>query len=94
VKVIAYPVPKDNDLILSHKNGIISSSPDVADLSHLFDGDTKTGITFPNGETFIIDFNANEAFTARSLTIQSTENRMNANVLLQAQNEKGDYTTT
>ena len=93
VKVIAYPVPKDNDLILSQKNGIISSSPGVTNLSHIFDGDSKTGINIPDGETFIIDLKVKETFTARSLTIQNTENRMNANVLLQAQNEKGDYST-
>lgn len=93
VKVIAYPIPKDNDLILSHENGTISSSPGVTNLSYIFDGDLGTGINMPGGETFTIDFKANETFTARSLTIRSTENRMNSNVLLQAQNESGNYIT-
>lgn len=93
VKVIAYPVPKDNDLVLTHKNGTISSSPGVMNLIQITDRDTNTGITFPKGDVFTIDFEANEAFTARSLSIRSTENRMNANVLLQAKGESGNFIT-
>jgi len=93
VKVIAYPAPKNNDLVLTPKNGTISSSPRVTNLSNIFDDDVKTGITFPEGDIFSIDFEADEAFTARSLSIRSTENRMNAHVLLQAQSESGNYIT-
>jgi hypothetical protein len=93
VKVIAYPVPKDNDLILLGINGNITSTPGISNLSLLFDGDSSTGISFPKGETFTLDFKSKQAYTARSLTIQSTENRVDANVLLQALNEQGGYIT-
>lgn len=93
VKVIAYPCPKDNDVVLTHKNGTISSSPRVIDLNQITDGNDRTGITFPEGDVFTIDFAANEAFTARSLSIQSTKKIMNAKVLLQIQNESNNYIT-
>ncbi len=90
-KVIAYPVPKDNYLVLSHKNATLSSVPKVNNLATITDGDTKTGITIPDEDIFTLDFEANEAFTARSLSIRSTEDRMNSKVSFQAQNEKGNY---
>jgi hypothetical protein len=93
VKVIAYPAPKNNELVLTHQNGRISSKPKVKNLKHLTDGDTITGITFPKGNTFTLNFEANKAFTARSLSIQSTNNSIYSNVLLQAKNEKDKYIT-
>jgi len=93
VKVIAYPVPKDNDLFLTHKNGTITSTPEVMNLNRITDGDINTGITFPQGDVFTIYFNADEAFTARSLSIRNTEYRINANVLLQVQKDSGNYIT-
>jgi hypothetical protein len=93
VKVLAYPAPKDNELALTHKNGSISSNPKVKNLNHITDGDTKTGITFPKGDSFTLNFEADEAFTARSLSIKSTESSIYSNVLLQAKNEQGKYLT-
>lgn len=93
VKVLAYPAPKDNKLVLSHENGSISTLPNVKDVKFITDGDTTTGITFPKGDTFTINFEANEVFTARSLSIKSTNNSMYANVLLQAKDENGKYKT-
>lgn len=37
VKVIAYPEPKDNRLVLNNQDGVISSTPFVNDLSNIFD---------------------------------------------------------
>ena len=93
VKVLAYPAPKDNELVLSHENGSISTLPNVQDVKFITDGDTTTGITFPKGDTFIINFEADEVFTARSLSIKSTNNSMYTNVLLQAKDENGKYKT-
>ena len=93
VRVIAYPIPKDNDLVLNYKNGTISSSPRVMNLNLITDGDVNTGITFPEGDVFTIEFEAKEAFTARSLSIQSTKNQMYARIMLQAQNESNNYIT-
>lgn len=93
VKVIAYPAPKDNELVLTHENGSISTLPKVNDVKFITDGDTATGITFPEGDTFIINFEADEVFTARSLSIKSTNKSIYANVLLQAKDENGMYKT-
>ncbi|NOR74344.1 MAG: glycoside hydrolase family 2, partial [Draconibacterium sp.] len=90
VKVIAYPAPKDNELVLNHKNASISSSPKVKKLKNITDGDTKTGITFPKGESFTLNFEANKPFTARSLSVKSTDNSIYSNVLLQAKDEQGN----
>ncbi len=93
VKVIAYPAPKDSDLILSSTNSSIISFPQVKDLASISDGDTTTGITFPEGDTFIITFDANEAFTARSLSLKSTNNSIYSEVILQAKDVQGRYVT-
>lgn len=93
VKVIAYPEPKDNELVLTDENARISSSPKVKNLKSICDGDTKTGITFPKGETFTLNFEADTAFTARSLSVKSTDNSIYSNVLLRAKDEQGKYIT-
>ncbi len=93
VKVLAYPAPKDNDLVLNNKNGSISSLPQVKDIAFISDGDTTTGITFPEGDTFVLNFEANEVFTARSLSIKSTNNSIYSEVILQAKDAQGEYIT-
>ena len=84
VKVLAYPAPKDNDLLLSHKNARISTIPQIKNTTSLTDGDITTGFTFPEGDTFTINLEANKAFTARSLSLKSTNNSIYSNVQLQA----------
>lgn len=49
VRVIAYPVPKDDQLTLNASNGTITSTPKVADLTKITDGDQKSGIAIPEG---------------------------------------------
>ncbi len=93
VKVIAYPVPKDDQLILNSKNGTITSLPKVADLAKINDGDKKTGITFPAGDEFIINFEAQKPFTARSLSVRSTQNPMLAMAQFQIKEETGQFRT-
>src|SRR5450759_2733162 len=93
VKVIAYPIPKDDQLVLNNQNGTITSSPKVAGLSKIFDGNKKTGIIFPVGNEFIIDFEAKEPFTARSLSIRTTEIPMLAMAQFQVKVSNGEYHT-
>ena len=93
VKVLAYPAPKDNDLLLSHKNARISTIPQIKNTTSLTDGDITTGFTFPEGDTFTINLEANKAFTARSLSLKSTNNSIYSNVQLQAKDAQGKYTT-
>jgi len=93
VKLIAYPTPKDDQLVLNTQNGKINSSPRVADLSKIFDGDNKTGVNIPSGEEFVIDLEANTAFTARSLSVRTTEQPLNASAVLQAKESNGIFRT-
>ena len=55
VRVIAYPVPKDDQLTLNASNGTITSTPKVADLTKITDGDQKSGIAIPKGGEITID---------------------------------------
>jgi len=93
VKVIAYPAPKDDQLVLNDKNAVISSSPKVEGLSTLFDGNKSTGVAMAEGDVLTIDFQAKESFTARSLIIQTLEVPIVANATLQVKKANGEYTT-
>ncbi|HEY5511750.1 MAG TPA: glycosyl hydrolase, partial [Prolixibacteraceae bacterium] len=93
VKVIAYPAPKDDRLVLNTKNGKVTSSPHVTDLDKLVDGDNKTGINFPASGEFVVDIQANAPFTARSLSVRSTEQPMNVTAAIQVQEASGEYRT-
>lgn len=93
VRVIAYPAPKNDQLVLSTQNCTITSLPKTQNLANIIDGDLKTAITFPEGELFTLDFESEAAFAARSLTLRTTENKMNAMVSLQTKNFKGEYVT-
>jgi len=93
VKVIAYPAPKDDQLVLNTKNGKITSSPQVSDLNKIVDEDNKTGIKIPTGGEFLIDMQANAPFTARSLSVRSTEQPMNVTATIQVKEANGEYRT-
>ncbi|MCK9617738.1 MAG: glycoside hydrolase family 2 [Lentimicrobiaceae bacterium] len=93
VKVIAYPAPKDDQLVLNSQNGTITSMPGVADLSSISDGNKNTGITFPAGNEFIVNFEAKGPFTARSLSVRSTERPMLATAQFQVKTAGGEYRT-
>ncbi|MDP4238174.1 MAG: glycosyl hydrolase [Bacteroidota bacterium] len=93
VKVIAYPAPKDNQLVLNCQNGTISSIPVVTDLAKIVDGDIKTGIVLSSGTEFTVNFEAKGLFTARSLSIRPTESPMIATALIQAKDANGNYRT-
>ena len=94
VRVIAYPVPKDNGLVLNSKNATITSSPEVADLSAITDGNHKTGIILPKGnKVFTLDFESKEPFTARSLSLRPTEKALLAKARFQAKAPNGEYLT-
>jgi hypothetical protein len=93
VKVIAYPEPKDDQLILDTNNAIISSSPKVANLSAVVDRDRKTGFNFPADGDFTIDLTAKAPFTARSLSVSPIASPINNPALLQVKEPDGSYRT-
>jgi hypothetical protein len=93
VRVIAWPAPKNDQLILTTQNGKITSAPVVADLSALTDGDPKTGISFPAGDEFTVNFIAREPFTARSLSVRPTAKPMQAMIQLLVQETNGEFRT-
>jgi len=93
VKVIAWPVPKDDQLVLNSQNGSITSLPGVANLSGISDGNKETGITFPAGNEFTVNFEAKEPFTARSLSVRPTEHPMLATAQFQVKEAGGEYRT-
>lgn len=93
VKVIAYPAPKDDQLALNTNNAKITSVPQMADLVKIIDGDRKTGITFPAEHDYTIDLEAKAPFTARSLSIRTTEKPMGAPAVLQVKDANGTFRT-
>ncbi len=93
VKVIAYPAPKDDQLALNTHNATITSVPQVANLVKIIDGDRKTGITFPAEHDYTIDLEAKAPFTARSLSIRTTERPMGAPAVLQVKDVSGTFRT-
>jgi hypothetical protein len=93
VKVIAYPAPKYNQVVLNTTNGTITSLPVVSELSKLVDGDKKTGINLPAGTEFTLNFESENAFTARSLSVRTTDSFMYATAQLQAKSANGQYLT-
>jgi len=93
VKLIAYPAPMDDQLVLNSQNGRITSTPNVQGLIKICDGDKKSGINFPAGTEFIISFDVKNPFTARSLSIRTTESPMLAKAQLQAKSANGQYVT-
>ena len=93
VKVIAFPAPKDNLLEINQLNGKITSTPTIPELSKIVDSDKKTGISFPVAGLVAIDFEAKALFTARSLSVRPTENRMLVNAAFQVKEANGEYRT-
>ena len=93
VKVLAFPVPKNDQLFLNGQNGKISSLPLVGELSMLTDGDKKTGIKFPAGGELTINFEAKQLFTARSLSVRPLEKPMLVNAVFQVKDSTGAYRT-
>lgn len=93
VKVIAWPVPREDQQMLNQTNSKISSQPQLAGLASVLDGNAQTGISFPGGAEFILDLEAKAPFTARSLTLQTTEKPLGAPAVLQVKNADGTYRT-
>ena len=93
VKTLAYPVSKNDQLVINTRNAGITSVPGIAHLSRVLDGDKTTGIELPEGNTFTLDITTKVPFTARSLTVQTTEERLRANAVFQIKETNGKFRT-
>lgn len=92
VKVIAIPNVMREELVLTHKNAVIESTPLLANLGRLTDNDPQTGINLPEGNSVAISFKTGKPFTARSLTVQTTRAPFMADAVLQVK-EGNNYNT-
>jgi len=93
VKVIAIPNVMREELVLTHKNAVIESTPLLANLGRLTDNDPQTGINLPEGNQVTIHFKTEEPFTARSLTVQTTRAPFMADAVLQIKEGNNNYNT-
>lgn len=93
LKVIAIPYRTSEGMMENQNNAVIESTPTVANLSLLTDGDPMTGITLPDGKNVAFTLKTEEPFTARSITIQTTTSPLKADAELQAKTEKDQFKT-
>ena len=54
VRVIAYPVPKNDGVLLNGASGTVRSVPALPGIGRLADGDTLTSVRLPVGKTAIV----------------------------------------
>ena len=93
VKLLAFPAPLNDGLILNSLNSTITSEPQADHLERLWDGDEKSEVSFPVGKEFVLNWLAKEPFTARSLSVRMSEHPVLANGSFQAQMPDGSYRT-
>ena len=84
VRVIAYPAPKNDKVILDMTNAVLTSSPELSGLGTLVDGNELTGISFPSDKDFVLDFKSKRDFTARYISIRTTKTPETVDVEFQA----------
>jgi hypothetical protein len=88
VRVIAYPVPKDDDLSIVSMHPVITTIPALGDQHLLFDGNPGTACRFTeagNYKKLIIDIEASRTFCARSLVLYPAQIPFAADMDLQAE---------
>jgi hypothetical protein len=86
VKVLAFPVPENDDLTFTSSKPAITTIPDLENPEWLTDGDTSTVCLFTkagNSETILIDLVTRNSFTARSLILYPARISFAADIDLQ-----------
>lgn len=91
IKVIAFPLPPEYDHILNAHNATITSTPFIKNLSFITDGNQDTGINFPSQDEFVIDFESEEPFTLRSLSVYPTKHPILVIATLQVKEASGSF---
>ncbi len=98
IAVLALPVPAGEGHLISDANPTIKSNLDTSNLTHLFDGDLNSGFSFPEGAAtednpLAIDVSVDRPFQARTLLLYPDEERLFAQVELQAKSEGSSFRT-
>jgi len=78
VRVVAYPAPTNDRLVLDSSDIEATSGPEVSGMDEY---------------SFVIDIQAKQEFTARSLSIRSVDVPMKAKALFQARTDNGKFVT-
>jgi hypothetical protein len=73
VKVLAYPIPADQDMDISMFKPELSSIPLVDSLHRLMDNNSKTSIPLNSGQVFTLNIITKTAYTVRSVVISTTD---------------------
>lgn len=89
VKVIAYPAPEEDATYFNSTTGKINLS-NGGNAAALVDNNPATWITLPQEKKLTITFNADNPFTARSLTIRPAARSIDAEAVLTAKIEGRD----
>jgi len=86
VKVLAYPVPENEGMIIAVRDPKITTSPSLGNPKAMVDGDTSTVCSFSmaeNSKTLTVDLEVAKPFTARSLLLYPARTPFAADVELQ-----------
>ena len=90
VAVIAFSTPLSDTDYLSTTNSNITSTPSIADLKPLFDGNAATEIFIPQN-SFTINFECSAPYTARSITLNPSHTGFNATCELMYKQVDGTF---
>lgn len=96
VALLAFPAPQADSDTLTAKKTHVTCVPAVVDANKIADGDSSTSIEFPKGagrgkNSFSIEFEVAEPFTARSLEIIPAEEAFSADCEVLAANADGNF---
>lgn len=89
VRLIAYPEPMNDMLVLNTANSKISSIPEISDLGKIVDGNPDTYVAYPSDKDLIIDFSSRKDFTARYINFRAakTPEKVDVELLAKVGNE-------
>jgi len=91
VKVLAFPYDASLQP-LSPSTAKITSSPQIDNIEHIADGNPETNVNFRNVKNLTVDFECNDTYTARSISVLPVDHPINVNVEVLAKgNDSEEY---
>lgn len=78
VSVIAYKVPAGSEKSYLSLHPMISSEPQLENISYISDGDLKTEVPVQLNKTLTVDFETSEEATVRSLILKASQKNIKA----------------